>query len=224
MEGTGLDSGDSQCSVRQPWRMKAARFSAARLAFSFSWPVASARSDVAGWQPCISKEEVRTAGTSPAARETRISLWIPGRLLSYLFSSQNPERQQPGTGAASTMGSFLSRPSGNSIWGSRRYYLGPHEVPNLKDLATFYNVSAESIARRNDLLNLPSYQGKQYVNIPYRDDAEEKADKPMDNWTMQVLFSSLSRPAPYQCCLRIFSLCSQGLGFSSRMPSSTKTH
>ena len=50
------------------------------------------------------------------------------------------------------MGSFLSRPSGNSIWGSRRYYLGPHEVPNLKDLATFYNVSAESIARRNDLL------------------------------------------------------------------------
>ena len=122
------------------------------------------------------------------------------------------------------MGSFLSRPSGNSIWGSRRYYLGPHEVPNLKDLATFYNVSAESIARRNDLLNLPSYQGKQYVNIPYRDDAEEKADKPMDNWTMQVLFSSLSRPAPYQCCLRIFSLCSQGLGFSSRMPSSTKKH
>ena len=214
MEGTGLDSGDSQCSVRQPWRMKAARFSAARLAFSFSWPVASARSDVAGWQPCISKEEVH------ATRRDRISLGFP---VGYLLSSQNPERQQPGTGAASTMGSFLSRPSGNSIWGSRRYYLGPHEVPNLKDLATFYNVSAESIARRNDLLNLPSYQGKQYVNIPYRDDAEEKADKPMDNWTMQVLFSSLSRPAPYQCCLRIFSLCSQGLGFSSRMPSSTKT-
>ena len=172
------------------------------------------------------KKEVcaaRTAQPRETRGETRISLRIPGSPRATC-SSQNPERQQPGTGAASTMGSFLSRPSGNSIWGSRRYYLGPHEVPNLKDLATFYNVSAESIARRNDLLNLPSYQGKQYVNIPYRDDAEEKADKPMDNWTMQVLFSSLSRPAPYQCCLRIFSPCSQGLGFSSRMPSSTKTH
>ena len=58
--------------------MKAARFSAARLAFSFSWPVASARSDVAGWQPCISKEEVHATRTAQRGRSdfTR----IPGRL------------------------------------------------------------------------------------------------------------------------------------------------